>query len=90
MINSLAHRGRSAFLLKGSAKSKRKRNEIEEVKGEEEKLKANKFEYLREVKRLKKEKEDLDNRLVDLAGNEIILQNLLVEGVIDEAGNPIL
>ena len=38
----LAEKGRSAFLLKGLSKYKRKRSEIEEVKDEEMKLSQDK------------------------------------------------
>jgi len=41
-------------LLKPSSKHKRKRNEMEEVKDEEELLKRDKQNYLLEVKKLKK------------------------------------
>lgn len=57
---------------------------MEEVKDEEAILKKNPQEYMREVKRLKKEKEDMDQRLTDLTHHEILLQNLVAEGIIDE------
>ena len=41
-LNPLADKGRSAFLLKPSSKHKRRRNEMEEVKDEEELLKRDK------------------------------------------------
>ena len=40
-------------LLKGGSKAKRKRNEIEEVKEEEDLLKKDKQKYLQQVKKLK-------------------------------------
>jgi hypothetical protein len=39
---TIAEKGRSAFLLKGGAKYKRKRDEIEDVKAEESMLKQDK------------------------------------------------
>jgi hypothetical protein len=42
----LESNGRSAFLLKPSSKTKRKRQEIEEVKEEEQLLKSNKQAFL--------------------------------------------
>ena len=54
VLNLIVDKGRSAFLLKPSSKHKRKRNEMEEVKDEEELLKRDKQNYLLEVKKLKK------------------------------------
>ena len=41
-IYSIEEKGRSAFLLKGFSKNKRKRSEIEEVKEEEGKMSKDK------------------------------------------------
>lgn len=41
-IGVIAEKGKSAFLLKPSSKLKRKRTDIEEVKGEEAELHADK------------------------------------------------
>lgn len=56
-IFTLAEKGKSAFLLKGSAHVKRKRSEIEEVKDEEGMLNKDKYGFLRAVKKLKTEKD---------------------------------
>jgi hypothetical protein len=45
--------GKAAFLLKESSKKKRSREELEEVKVEEELLKRDKQGFLREFKKMK-------------------------------------
>ena len=45
--------GKSAFLLKGTSKRKRRRSQIEEVKEEEKLLKQDKQKLLKDYKRLK-------------------------------------
>ena len=45
--------GKAAFLLKDSSKKKRSREEIEEVKAEEQLLKKDKQGFLKEFKKLK-------------------------------------
>ena len=47
--------GRASLLLKSSSKRKRTRDELEEVKQEEEALKDDRHSFLQEVKRLKQE-----------------------------------
>jgi hypothetical protein len=47
--------GRSSMLLKDSSKRKRTREELEEVKMEEEAMRDDRQAYLMEVKRLKQE-----------------------------------
>ena len=42
MTDDIAEKGKSAYLLKGTSKNKRKRNEMEEVKGEEQLLNKDK------------------------------------------------
>ena len=55
--------GRASNLMKSSTKRKRTREELEEVKQEEEELKNDKQIFLQMVKRLKDEKAALKNRL---------------------------
>ena len=52
---SLVENGRASLLMKSSSKRKRTRDELEEVKQEEEALKDNRHSFLQEVKRLKQE-----------------------------------
>ena len=59
----LVEHGRSANLLKGSSKRKRTREELEEVKDEEEELRQDKQSFLQEVKRLKESHADLERRV---------------------------
>lgn len=47
--------GRSANLVKSSSKRKRKREELEEVKDEEDQLKVDRHSYLKEVKKLRRD-----------------------------------
>ena len=55
MILSIAENGRASLLMKNSSKRKRTREELEEVKQEEEALKEDRHQFLQEVKRLKQE-----------------------------------
>ena len=56
--------GSAVNLLKGSSKRKRTHRELEEVKQEEDALKEDKQAFLQEVKRLKKEKQDLEQQIM--------------------------
>ena len=51
----LAENGRASLLMKSSSKRKRTRDELEEVKQEEEALKDDRHSFLQEVKRLNQE-----------------------------------
>ena len=61
--------GSAVNLLKGSSKRKRTRKELEEVKHEEEALKEDKQEFLKEMKRLKEENHRLSAMLVAPGGD---------------------
>jgi septal ring factor EnvC (AmiA/AmiB activator) len=52
---ALAENGRASLLMKTTSKRKRTRDELEEVKQEEEALKDDRHSFLQEVKRLKQE-----------------------------------
>jgi septal ring factor EnvC (AmiA/AmiB activator) len=51
----LVENGRASLLMKTNSKRKRTRDELEEVKQEEEALKDDRHSFLQEVKRLKQE-----------------------------------
>jgi len=51
----LVEYGRTANLLSGQSKRKRKREELEEVKDEEIQLQHNRHDFLLDVKRLREE-----------------------------------
>ena len=51
----IAENGRASLLMKSTSKRKRTRDELEEVKQEEESLKEDRHSFLQEVKRLKQE-----------------------------------
>ncbi len=59
----LVENGRASNLMKSSAKRKRTREELEEVKQEEEELKNDKQFFLQMVKRLKDEKAALEEQV---------------------------
>ena len=52
---ALVENGRASLLMKTNSKRKRTRDELEEVKQEEEALKDDRHSFLQEVKRLKQE-----------------------------------
>jgi predicted nuclease with TOPRIM domain len=60
--------------MKGSSKRKRTREEIEEVKQEEEELKHDRQGYLQQIKRLKEEKDRLEE-IVLLSQAESIMKS---------------
>jgi hypothetical protein len=48
-------------LVKGSSKRKQTKEEIEEVKGEEEELKDDRHSFLKGIKKLKQDKAELES-----------------------------
>ena len=52
--------------MKPSSKYKRKRSEIEEVKSEEQLLNIKKFAFLKNVKKLKTEKDQISKEIISL------------------------
>ncbi len=66
--------GRASNLLKSSAKRKRTREELEEVKNEEAELREDKQTYLQMVKRLKEEKAALEEQ-VELMSEQMMPQS---------------
>jgi hypothetical protein len=80
---NVAHKGRSADLLKDSTKRKRTREEVKEVADEEEKLKENKQGYLKENKRLRTERDDLRQEVIQLRRSDQVLKQLQHQGLLD-------
>ncbi len=66
--------GRASNLMKSSAKRKRTREELEDVKQEEEELKNDKQQFLQTVKRLKEEKAELEEQL-ELVSQQMMPQS---------------
>ena len=77
-------------MLKGSSKKKRSRQEMEEVKYEEELLNEDKQAFLKLHKKLKQDQELLKHELDAHRKNEEHLNRLHAQGVIDAKGNPVL
>ena len=61
--------------MKSSAKRKRTREELEEVKNEEAELRDDKQTFLQMVKRLKEEKAALEEQQVELMSEQIMPQS---------------
>ncbi len=61
-------------MMKGTSKRKRTREEIEEVKQEEEELKNDRQGYLQQIKRLKEDKDRLEE-IVLLSQAESIMKS---------------
>lgn len=78
MINNdtIAQKGKSAYLLKPSSFQKRKRCEIEDVKEFEEQLKTNKPAFMNSVKKLRTERDDLIQKVDLLRSVEQTLNDL--------------
>ena len=66
--------GRASNLMKSSTKRKRTREELEEVKQEEDMVKNDKQNFLQMVKRLKDEKAALEEQ-VDLLSEQMMPQS---------------
>ena len=77
-------------MLKETTKRKRTREEMREVKNEEEKLGQNKQEYLKQAKRLRTEKENPMQEVIQLRKSDQVLRQLQEEGIVDEEGNPLM
>ena len=77
-------------MLKGTSKKKRSREEMEEVKNVEEQLSFNKQEFLRKHKELLKANDKLNEEIELHRHNEKILNDLHMNGVIDELGQPLM
>jgi vacuolar-type H+-ATPase subunit I/STV1 len=65
--------GRASNLMKSSAKRKRTKEELEEVKQEEEALMEDKHSFLQQVKRLKEENAEMAEALQAIAVQQQIL-----------------
>jgi hypothetical protein len=85
-ICSLAHKGKSAYLIKDSSSRKRKFKELEEVKQEESELKENKQAFLAQYKMLKESNASLLEKVDNMHHYETILDSLYKSGVINEEG----
>jgi len=59
-------RGKAVHLIKPSSKHKRRREEMDEVKEEEEMLNKDKQRYLETVKKLRKEQRSIDDKLMNV------------------------
>ena len=70
----IVENGRASNLMKSSTKRKRTREELEEVKQEEDLLKDDKQAFLQMVKRLKEEKAALEEQ-VELMNEQITPQS---------------
>lgn len=73
-------------MLKASSKKKRSRQEMEEVKHEEDALNDDKHSFLQQFKKLKQDHETLKGELDGHSKNTQILGKLHEQGIIDEKG----
>ena len=61
LLTYLGSKGKAADMMKESTRRKRTRKEMEEVKEFEESLKADRQQFLQETKRLKQERDELQD-----------------------------
>lgn len=85
----IVEKGKSAYLLKGNSKLKRKRSEIEEVKDEEKMLHDDKQGFLKKFKMLRLEGGKLADEVLDLRSIKSKMENLQRQGILDQHGFPI-
>ena len=76
-------------MLKVSSKKKRSREEMEEVKHEEDKLNDDKHSFLRQYKKLKTEHEMLKVENDAHSNNTHLINKLHEQGLIDAKGQPL-
>ena len=72
---ALAENGRASLLMKTTSKRKRTRDELEEVKQEEEALKDDRHSFLQEVKRLKQEHAEMMEALQAIEAQRQLEEN---------------
>ncbi len=72
----IVEHGRTANLLSGQSKRKRKREELEEVKDEEIQLQHNRYDYLLDVKRFREENVLLNQELLIMSGHSLSTRKL--------------
>mmetsp|Transcript_8936 Transcript_8936/g.6703 ORF Transcript_8936/g.6703 Transcript_8936/m.6703 type:complete len:120 (+) Transcript_8936:2258-2617(+) len=82
-FSSIAEKGKSVGLLKDTSKRKRQRDELEEVKQEESLLKEDRQSYLQNAKRIRREHNELLNKLEDLHKLQEQMKVLKENGVVD-------
>eukprot|EP00349_Pseudokeronopsis_sp_Brazil_P010959 CAMPEP_0202978102 /NCGR_PEP_ID=MMETSP1396-20130829/84642_1 /ASSEMBLY_ACC=CAM_ASM_000872 /TAXON_ID= /ORGANISM="Pseudokeronopsis sp., Strain Brazil" /LENGTH=128 /DNA_ID=CAMNT_0049716971 /DNA_START=3502 /DNA_END=3888 /DNA_ORIENTATION=- len=82
-LTSIAEKGKSVGLLKDTSKRKRQRDELEEVKQEESLLKEDRQSYLQNAKRIRREHNELLNKLEDLHKLQEQMKVLKENGVVD-------
>ena len=70
LLPYIASHGRAANLVKGSLKRNRTKEEIEEVKGEEE-LKDDRHLFLKRIKKLKEDKAELESVVDQLSMQQL-------------------
>ncbi len=58
-------------MVKGSSKRKRTKEEIEEVKGEEEELKEDRHSFLKRIKKLKEDKAELESMVDQISMQQL-------------------
>ena len=77
-------------MLKDTTKRKRTREELKEVEEEEDRLKSDKHGYLKENKRLRTEKDNLRQEVIELRKSDFIVKKLQEQGLLDNNGNPVV
>ncbi|KEJ82624.1 hypothetical protein OXYTRIMIC_511 [Oxytricha trifallax] len=90
--NSLSYsvqKGRSAHLIKMTSQRKRRKGDLEEVKGEEVAMRGSKQKYLSENKRMRDEFNGMKSTIEDLVGYQALVHKLHESGIIDNEGRPL-
>ena len=76
-------------MMKDNSKRKRTRKEMEEVKELEESLKEDRQGFFQQTKRLRQERDLLQQQVVLLSQNQDDLEQLYNQGLVDENGDVI-
>jgi inorganic pyrophosphatase len=69
--------------MKEGSKRKRSRQEMEDVREFETSFKEDRQQFFQKAKRLKEEKDMLDQQVIELGAAHQVLQNLYSQGVVD-------
>ena len=67
LLTRLGSKGKAADMMKDSTRRKRTRQEMEEVKEFEQSLKLDRQQFLQETKRLKLERDQMQDQIIELS-----------------------
>ena len=83
----IGSKGKAADMMKDSSKRKRTRKEMEEVKEFEQSLKEDRQQFLQDTKRLKQERDQMQEQIIELSQVAEMAGQMFSQGVADGEEN---